>query len=172
MLLSVTAFTGDVINVGVAAGAVPRRFRYTLIGSRSGGIGAVRARRAGRIEEAPVADAVDDRGIAQKRNRGRLSWRIRALSAGPDVAPRVRGRRTIEAALRWAASALTSGPGSAAIHAGQGVLWRGIPAGATPGLRPADARAVRRDLDLSFLDLEHGFEGVQCCVIPLPPRHS
>src|SRR5207245_1681422 len=39
MLLSVTAFTGDVINVGVAAGAVPRRFRYTLIGSRSGRIG-------------------------------------------------------------------------------------------------------------------------------------
>src|SRR5437870_3560293 len=166
---------GDDDNLALVIHVVVRHrvYRRCLQRGRGGrnGIGAVRARRARRIEEAPVTDAVDDRGIAQKRNRGRLSWRIRALSAGPDVAPRVRGRRTIEAPLRWAASALTSGPGSAAVHAGQGVLWRGIPAGATPGLRPADARAVRSDLDLAFLDLEHGSEGIDRGVIRVLPRN-
>src|SRR5438552_12260649 len=39
MLLSVTAFTGDVFSVGVSADAPARRFTYTLIGSRSGRIG-------------------------------------------------------------------------------------------------------------------------------------
>ena len=66
---------------------------------------------------------------------------------------------------------MTSGPGSAAVHTGQGVLWQGIPAGATSGLRPADARAVRSDLDLAFLDLEHGSEGIDRGVIRVLPRN-
>src|SRR6266566_1787788 len=40
MLLSVTAFTGEVFTVGVVAPAAASRFTYTLIGSRSGRIGA------------------------------------------------------------------------------------------------------------------------------------
>src|SRR5207245_11232285 len=90
---------------------------------------------------------------------------------GPEVSLCVRGRRAIAAALRGAAFALRSGPGSTAILPGQGGPGRGLAAGATPGPRPADARAVRSDLDLAFLDLEHSSEGIDRSVIRVLPRN-
>src|SRR2546425_1236020 len=79
MLLSVTAFTGDVINVGVAAGAVPRRFRYTLIGSRSGRIGTPAMKPASR--RGAIASVPD--GAPGAPGRGRGAFLMGSASPGP-----------------------------------------------------------------------------------------
>src|SRR5436309_6179292 len=131
-------------------------------------IGGVRTGRAGRIEETPVALAIDDRGIAQERDRRRIARWIRALGARPDVAAAVGGRVAIQAA---AAIAFPPAPGAAAVDAGHGVLERSAPA-RTPGPRLllADAGAAGVELHLPFLDLQHGPEGIHGGPVLEPPR--
>src|SRR2546425_3701823 len=60
------------------------------------GIGGVRAGRPRRIEETPVALAIDDRGIAQERDRRSIASWIDALGGGPDGAFLVCGRLAVQ----------------------------------------------------------------------------
>src|SRR5439155_26384424 len=130
-------------------------------------IGGVRTGRAGRIEKAPVAVPIDDRGVAQERDVDRIARWIRPLGTRPDVAAAVGSRVAIQAA---AAIALRPAPGAAGVDAGHGVLERSAPA-RTPGSRLllADA-AVAGELDLPFLDLQHGPEGIHGGPVLEPPR--
>src|SRR5437899_596282 len=132
------------------------------------GIGGVRTGRPGRIEETPVALAIDDRGIAQERDRRSIASWIDALGTGPDVAFLVGGRRVIEPS---AANPVTSAPGPAGVDAGHRVHERSGSAG-TPGSRLllADAGAVGVELDLPFLDLQDGREAIHGGPVSEPPR--
>src|SRR3989442_14969389 len=119
------------------------------------GIGGVRTGRPGRIEETPVALAIDDRGIAQERDRRSIvSW-IDALGAGPDVAFLVGGRLAVQPG---AANPLTSAPGAAGVDAGHRLR------------RLADASAGGVELDLPFLDLQDGCEAIHGGPVRESPR--
>src|SRR5438552_4845754 len=132
------------------------------------GIGGVRTGRAGRIEETPVALAIDDRGIAQERDRRSIASWIDALGTGPDVTFLVGGRLAIQPR---AANPLTSAPGAAGVDAGHRVLERSGSAG-TSGSRLllADAGAGVLELDLPFLDLQDGREAIHGGPVREPPR--
>src|SRR3989454_4567017 len=132
------------------------------------GIGGVRTGRARRIEETPVALAIDDRGIAQERDRRSIASWIDALGTGPDVTFLVGSRLAIQPR---AANPLTSAPGAAGVDAGHRVLERSGSAG-TSGSRLllADAGAVVVEPDLPFLDLQDGREAIHGGPVREPPR--